>query len=73
MGAAGSLAGNRQYRGFQRFQAMAIQLARYTVRYDSRIKADMTLTDENGNDRTILGVQPLGRKTYLDLLAERIS
>ena len=32
-----------------------------------------TLTDEEGNDRTILGRQPIGRRKYLDLLVERIA
>ena len=54
-------------------QRLSINLARYVVRYDSRIKADQTLIDENGNDRTILGIQPLDRRRFLDVLAERIS
>ena len=54
-------------------QRLSINLARYVVRYDSRIKADQTLTDENGFARTILGIQPLDRRRYLDVLAERIS
>ena len=52
---------------------LSINLARYTVRYDSRIAALQTMIDEEGATRTILGVQPLGRREYLDLLAERIS
>ena len=50
-----------------------INLAKYTVRYDSRIKADQTLTDENGFARTVLGVQPLDRRRFMEVLAERIS
>ena len=50
-----------------------INLARYTVRFDSRIAVAQTLTDEEGNDRTILGRQPIGRRKYLDLLVERIA
>ena len=50
-----------------------INLARYTLRHDSRIEVGQTLTDENGHDRTILGIQPLDRRRYLDVLAERIS
>ena len=50
-----------------------INLARYTLRFDPRIEVGQTLTDENGNDRTILGIQPLDRRRYLDVLAERIS
>ena len=50
-----------------------INLARYTVRHDSRIESGQTMIDESGATRTILGMQPLGRRDYLDLLCERIS
>ena len=52
---------------------LVINLARYLVRFDSRIAIGQTLADEDGNERTILGVQPIGRRRFLDVLAERIS
>ena len=52
---------------------LTISLARYTLRYNSRIAVGQTMTDEEGNARTVLGVQPVGRREYLDVLAEAIS
>ena len=52
---------------------LTVNLARYVVRWNPAIVADITMTDENGATRTILGVQPLDRRRFLDLLAESIS
>ena len=50
-----------------------INLGRYTLRFDPRLEVGQTMTDENGNDRTVLGLQPLDRRRFMDLLVERIS
>ena len=52
---------------------LIIQVTRLTIRYRADVQIGFTLTDDKNGKRTIIGMAEIGRRQYIELLAEAIT